>query len=62
MMGEDLDRLDLSLMVTRQQDQYRTAFAVSVDARVGVSTGISAQDRAKTIQIMAAPGPSQPTL
>src|SRR5262250_1075882 len=42
MMGEDLDRLDLSLMVTEQQDNFRTAFAVSVDAKEGVSTGISA--------------------
>ncbi len=55
MAGEDLDRLDLSLMVTEQQDSFRTAFAVSVDARAGVTTGISAQDRARTIQVMADP-------
>jgi len=53
MLGEDLDRLDLSLMVTEQQDQFRTAFAVSVDAQKGVTTGISAHDRAKAIQILA---------
>jgi 3,4-dihydroxy 2-butanone 4-phosphate synthase / GTP cyclohydrolase II len=52
MLGVDLDRLGLSLMVSEQQDQFRTAFAVSVDAKVGVSTGISAQDRARTIQTM----------
>jgi 3,4-dihydroxy 2-butanone 4-phosphate synthase/GTP cyclohydrolase II len=52
MMGQDLDRLDLSMMVAEQQDQFRTAFAVSVDARQGVTTGISAHDRAHTIQVM----------
>jgi 3,4-dihydroxy 2-butanone 4-phosphate synthase/GTP cyclohydrolase II len=52
MMGNDLDRLDLSMMVAEQQDQFRTAFAVSVDARQGVTTGISAPDRAHTIQVM----------
>jgi 3,4-dihydroxy 2-butanone 4-phosphate synthase/GTP cyclohydrolase II len=55
MLGKDLERLDLSLMVAEQQDGFRTAFAVSVDARQGVTTGISAHDRAKTIQIMADP-------
>ena len=60
MLGVDLDRLGLSLMVTEQQDQFRTAFAVSVDAKTGVTTGISAQDRARTIQMMVDPksGPS----
>jgi 3,4-dihydroxy 2-butanone 4-phosphate synthase/GTP cyclohydrolase II len=52
MMGSDLDRLGLSMMVTEQQDNFRTAFTVSVDARQGVTTGISAHDRAKTIQVM----------
>jgi 3,4-dihydroxy 2-butanone 4-phosphate synthase/GTP cyclohydrolase II len=55
MLSEDLDRLGLPLMVNQQEDHFRTAFTVSVDARVGVTTGISAQDRAKTIQIMANP-------
>jgi 3,4-dihydroxy 2-butanone 4-phosphate synthase/GTP cyclohydrolase II len=55
MTGEDLDRLDLSMMVVDQQDHFRTAFAVSVDARVGVTTGISAHDRARTIQVMVDP-------
>ncbi|MGH7739809.1 MAG: bifunctional 3,4-dihydroxy-2-butanone-4-phosphate synthase/GTP cyclohydrolase II [bacterium] len=54
MMGADLDRLGLSMMVTEQQDNFRTAFAVSVDARVGATTGISAQDRAQAIRILAA--------
>ncbi len=55
MMSEDLDRLGLPLMVNQQEDHFRTAFTVSVDARKGVTTGISAQDRAKTIQVMAHP-------
>ena len=55
MMGSDLDRLDLSPMVAEQQDNFRTAFAVSVDARQGVTTGISAHDRAHTIQVMMDP-------
>src|ERR1039458_5776510 len=56
MTGEDLDRLDLSPMVTDQQDSFRTAFAVSVDAKQGVTTGISAHDRARTIHIIMDPG------
>jgi len=55
MMGEDLERLELAMMVAEQQDNFRTAFAVSVDAREGVTTGISAHDRAKAVQILANP-------
>ncbi len=55
MMGEDLERLDLAMMVAEQQDNFRTAFAVSVDAREGVTTGISAHDRAKAVQVLANP-------
>lgn len=55
MKGEDLERLDLALMVVDQQDNFRTAFAVSVDAKSGVTTGISAPDRARTIQVLADP-------
>lgn len=53
MLGEDLDRLELSPMVADQQDHFRTAFAVSVDAKEGATTGISASDRSKAIQILA---------
>ncbi len=60
MLGEDLERLDLAMMVAEQQDNFRTAFAVSVDAQAGVTTGISAHDRARTIQILADPK-SKPT-
>lgn len=55
MLGADLDRLELSPMVTEQEDQFRTAFAVSVDARSGVTSGISAPDRAKAVQVLADP-------
>jgi 3,4-dihydroxy 2-butanone 4-phosphate synthase / GTP cyclohydrolase II len=52
MTGERLDKLDLPLMVTENTDSNQTAFTVSIDASpsMGVSTGISAEDRAKTIQ------------
>jgi 3,4-dihydroxy 2-butanone 4-phosphate synthase/GTP cyclohydrolase II len=55
MTGEDLDRLDLPPMVRVNQDRKGTAYAVSVDARDGVSTGISAGDRAHTIRTLADP-------
>ena len=53
MQGERLDQLDLPLMVDRNTDSNQTAFTVSIDAgpEFGVSTGISADDRAKTIQV-----------
>ncbi len=53
MQGERLDQLDLPLMVDRNTDSNQTAFTVSIDAgpEFGVSTGISAEDRAKTIQV-----------
>lgn len=53
MEGERLDALDLPLMVDRNTDSNQTAFTVSVDAgpENGVSTGISAEDRARTIQV-----------
>ena len=51
---ERAGELDLREMA-RPDDTYRTAFTVSVDAREGVSTGISAYDRAKTISALANP-------
>jgi len=58
MEGERLDALDLPLMVDRNTDSNQTAFTVSVDAgpENGVSTGISADDRARTIQVAIHPG------
>ncbi|HEY9654618.1 MAG TPA: 3,4-dihydroxy-2-butanone-4-phosphate synthase, partial [Crinalium sp.] len=53
MTGDRLDELDLPLMVTNNTDSNQTAFTVSIDASpsAGVTTGISAEDRARTIQI-----------
>ncbi|MGL5034441.1 MAG: bifunctional 3,4-dihydroxy-2-butanone-4-phosphate synthase/GTP cyclohydrolase II, partial [Microcystaceae cyanobacterium] len=57
MTGERLDALDLPLMVTKNTDSNQTAFTVSIDAapHLGVSTGISADDRARTIQVSINP-------
>ncbi|BBH63527.1 riboflavin biosynthesis protein RibBA [Actinoplanes sp. OR16] len=49
----EADRLDLPPMVEYNQDSYKTAYAVTVDARVGGTTGISAADRARTIGLLA---------
>jgi 3,4-dihydroxy 2-butanone 4-phosphate synthase/GTP cyclohydrolase II len=49
------DRLDLPVMVSRNQDPRGTAYTVSVDAAHGVTTGISAADRARTVRTMADP-------
>ncbi len=46
---ERLKELDLPLMVTDNTAPFRTAFTVSIDAKKGVTTGISAYDRAKTV-------------
>ncbi len=50
MTGDRLDRLDLPLMVDHNTDSHQTAFTVSIDAVEGTSTGISAEDRSRTIQ------------
>ena len=50
-----LDRLKLHPMVSGLSDRFKTAWAVSVDAKDGISTGISASDRARTIRILADP-------
>ena len=49
----DCDRLDLPPMFHTNQDKRGTAYTVTVDAREGVSTGISASDRARTIRLLA---------
>jgi len=49
------NRLELPLMTTANQDQLRTQYTVSVDAAHGVTTGISAADRARTLQVLADP-------
>jgi 3,4-dihydroxy 2-butanone 4-phosphate synthase/GTP cyclohydrolase II len=55
MPSETADRLDLPPAHHTNQDYKGTAFAVSVDARKGVTTGISAGDRAQTIRVLADP-------
>lgn len=57
---ERLEALGLKEMIDSSSDPMRTAFTQSVDARLGVTTGISASDRARTIEILADPerGPS----
>jgi 3,4-dihydroxy 2-butanone 4-phosphate synthase / GTP cyclohydrolase II len=53
MEGDDLDRLQIPLMTAHNHERMRTAYTVSVDARDGVDTGISAADRAHTIRTLA---------
>ncbi len=55
MTGERLDELDIPLMVSHNTEAQRTAFTYSVDVRHGTSTGISAADRAATIQSLIDP-------
>ena len=50
-----LDRLALHPMVSPSEDPMKTAWTISVDARLGVTTGISAHDRAHTIQVLINP-------
>ncbi len=54
-IGERLDELKLPMMVARNTDVRRTAFTVSIDAREGTTTGISASDRWRTIHAVVAP-------
>ena len=52
MTEERLKKLELNRMVSSGGDHHGTAFTVSVDAKEGVTTGISAADRAKTIEVL----------
>lgn len=53
LMPEAVERLELPPMARRNTEKYGTAFTVAVDAAEGITTGISAPDRARTIQILA---------
>lgn len=53
--GERLDELKIPMMVQDNTSRFTTAFTVSVEARHGTTTGISAADRAKTVQVMVDP-------
>jgi 3,4-dihydroxy 2-butanone 4-phosphate synthase/GTP cyclohydrolase II len=55
MMEQRLRELDIPLMVEKNTTPYGTAFCVSIEARQGVSTGISAADRARTIRVAVDP-------
>jgi len=55
MTNERANELDLPLMVEYNQDFRRTAYTVTVDAAEGITTGISARDRAETLRVLANP-------
>jgi 3,4-dihydroxy 2-butanone 4-phosphate synthase/GTP cyclohydrolase II len=55
MLGHRLDELNIPLMTHRAGQSFSTAFTVSVDARDGITTGISAADRAHTIRMLIDP-------
>ena len=55
MSGERADALNLPPMLAANEDPKGTAYTVSCDAREGVHTGISAADRARTVQVLANP-------
>ena len=53
--SERLKQLGIEQMVVQNRDSFKTDFQVSVDAAAGITTGISAADRARTIEVMADP-------
>jgi 3,4-dihydroxy 2-butanone 4-phosphate synthase/GTP cyclohydrolase II len=54
-IGKRLDELGIPMMVGENTSKFATAFAVSVDAKHGTTTGISAADRAKTVKAIIDP-------
>lgn len=55
MSGEVCDRLELPMQASHNTNAHGTAFTISIEAATGVSTGISAADRARTIEVAADP-------
>ncbi len=55
MTAQRLDELRIPMMASNNTSRFGTAFSVSVEAREGTSTGISAADRARTVQVLADP-------
>ncbi|OGO29868.1 MAG: bifunctional 3,4-dihydroxy-2-butanone 4-phosphate synthase/GTP cyclohydrolase II [Chloroflexi bacterium RBG_16_56_11] len=53
--GERLDELRIPMMSSNNTSRFGTAFTVSIEAREGTSTGISAADRARTVQVLIDP-------
>lgn len=56
--GRYCDRLNIPMMTAHNESCFNTAFTVTVEAREGVTTGISAEDRARTIRIASSPDSS----
>ncbi len=54
--SERAKQLNLEFMTPRNQSRHETAFTISIEAREGISTGISAHDRARTISVAIDPG------
>jgi 3,4-dihydroxy 2-butanone 4-phosphate synthase / GTP cyclohydrolase II len=52
--GDLVDKLELPMMVSDNKSPYGTGFTISIEAKTGVSTGISAADRARTVQAAVA--------
>lgn len=59
--GERCDEMGLDLMASKNESSFETAFTVSIEAREGVTTGISAADRAHTIQVAIDPKAARAT-
>ncbi len=55
MTSEMIEKLELPMMVANNTSPYGTGFTISIEARTGVTTGISAADRARTIQVAVDP-------
>lgn len=55
LVAEDIQRLEIPMMVKQSTNPFNTAFTVSIEAAKGVTTGISAADRAHTIQVAINP-------
>ncbi|MEC7763969.1 MAG: 3,4-dihydroxy-2-butanone-4-phosphate synthase [Pseudomonadota bacterium] len=55
MTGDRVDALGLSLMASQNSSRHETAFTISIEAREGVTTGISAHDRARTVSVAIDP-------
>ena len=55
MESKRLEALDIDLMVGDAQDTFKTAWTVSIDAKRGITTGISAHDRSHTVKLLADP-------
>jgi len=53
--GHILDKLEIPQMIRNNNDKYGTPFAMSIDATEGTTTGMSASDRLKTIQVICDP-------